>query len=243
MKKSFKRGISLLTIFIFAWSQTASSIPQPLTDTLDTGERVPVVSINTTVPDTVVEKTVPGTVQTDDQFLQSSSPLSKVQTLDPNRTEEVRDGNGALLRTERYEADVLREVTYFDTHLGVGNERRNYSQLYQSNCADIESTTLYYYALAGLRAVNATASDGLTRTETFGQGTAGSDAIERILITIEGVTFRTQRILSRSYFSGPVSSKLVQKTERISTGGSITSTVLYTYDAPTQILMNSTENA
>ena len=75
-----KKILSALTVLIFTWSQVAWSVPQPLTDTLDTGERVPVVSINTTVPGTVVEKTIPGTVQTDDQFLRSS-PLSEVNPL------------------------------------------------------------------------------------------------------------------------------------------------------------------
>src|SRR3989338_696077 len=67
----FQRIVAAALIVAFVTTQVVPpglAVPADFTEANETGERVPVVSINTTVPNT----TVPGTVQTDDEFLRSS---------------------------------------------------------------------------------------------------------------------------------------------------------------------------
>src|SRR3989338_10495409 len=91
----FQRIVAAALIVAFVTTQVVPpglAVPADFTEANETGERVPVVSINTTVPGTVVEKTVPGTVQTDDEFLRSSSVTLSAAATPPKRVDEKPSG-------------------------------------------------------------------------------------------------------------------------------------------------------
>ncbi|MGH7198413.1 MAG: hypothetical protein ACREH5_06725, partial [Candidatus Omnitrophota bacterium] len=138
----------------------------------------------------------------------------------------------ALVQQDTYRVSDISQVnelthekrkssTYFDIHLGKGEEKVDFTQAYRADGVTVRNTTISYYE-GGLRASGADTEDALIRTEQFRGGTEGSsDTSAPTLLTLQNIT----------YFQGEVSEEKVDFAQNyLSDGATVRNTQVSFYE-------------